>query len=329
MLEVRLFDVQRATDADWDEYHRLRLMAYQSEFPELPAPTRQGTISSLREPEVQVGEQLVWTARRDGRLVARAVVNLPVDGNDHFANVDIMVHPELRRQGIATELLRFLVPLLRGRGRTVVEGRNVNADGHGGSWVWGLGFRFVHTTQLQILELGEVDRGRWEVDVPEQYRLVRWIGHAPEDLVEAYAKARDAIADAPTGESGFAAPDWSVDRVRRIEAEYRDRGIEYRTIVAVDAYGEVAGLTELEQRPLDPQRLIQGDTVVLAAHRGHGLGLAMKAAMLRWFTADKDGLEQVWTSTGGANTHMADVNHRLGFETVRRFGVVSRELAGL
>jgi len=82
----------------------------------------------------------------------------------------------------------------------------------------------------------------------------------------------------------------------------------------------------LEARPLQPERLMQGDTAVLAAHRGHRLGLAMKAAMLRWFTADKAEAEQVWTSTGAANTHMADVNHRLGFEMVRRFSVVSREL---
>ncbi|HYS36734.1 MAG TPA: hypothetical protein VEO01_14015 [Pseudonocardiaceae bacterium] len=117
-----------------------------------------------------------------------------------------------------------------------------------------------------------------------------------------------------------------MDRVRRVEADYRERGIEYRTVVAVDAHGQVAGLTELEARPVQPERLMQGDTAVLAAHRGHRLGLAMKAAMLRWFTADKVEAELVSTFTGASNTHMADVNHRLGFETVRRFSVVNREL---
>ncbi|MEV6603803.1 GNAT family N-acetyltransferase [Kutzneria sp. NPDC051319] len=329
MLDVRLFDVAEAGEAEWDDYHEMRLAAYERDFPELPAPTRAATISGLRAPQVQLGERLLWTARRDGRLVGRAHVSLPADGNEHLAALDVVVHPELRRQGIGTELLNFVAPLLRERGRTVVEGWNVNLDGDSGHWIRRHGFRLVHSTLLQIMELSGLDRARWEVDVPEGYRLVRWIGHAPDDLVDAYAVARRAIGDAPTGESALTAPDWTVDRVRRIEADYHEHGIEHRTVVAVDARGEVAGLTELEARPTDRRRLIQGDTVVLGAHRGHGLGLAMKADMLRWITADKDDLEQVWTSTGVANTHMADVNHRLGFATVRRYSVVNRDLEGL
>jgi mycothiol synthase len=64
MLDVRSFNVDRASDAEWDELHELLLSAYQLAYPELPAPTRQGTIFGLRKPRVQVGEQQVWTARR-------------------------------------------------------------------------------------------------------------------------------------------------------------------------------------------------------------------------------------------------------------------------
>ncbi|WP_370937013.1 GNAT family N-acetyltransferase [Amycolatopsis sp. cg13] len=324
MLDVRLFDVDRASEQDWDELHELQFSVYQLEFPERPALTRQETISALRVPQGQVGEQLVWTAHRDDRLVARAIVNLPADGR--LAIVRIQVHPDVRRQGIGTEFLRIAEAMLRERGRTQVEGRNLTVGGPGESWAQALGFRFVHTTILQILELSDVDRERWDVAVPSGYRLVRWIGAAPEDLVEAFAKARAAIGDAPLGESELGAVEWTVDRVRRVEASYRERDIEHRTVVAVGPGGEIVGLTEMEVRPLLPQRLRQGDTAVLAAHRGHGLGLAMKAEMLRWFTADRPDAAQVWTSTGAGNTHMIEVNHRLGFATERKFSVVSRSL---
>ncbi|MBB1152120.1 MULTISPECIES: GNAT family N-acetyltransferase [Amycolatopsis] len=326
MLDVRLFDADRASDADWDALHELQFSAYRLDFPERPPMTREETISGVRAPQIQAGEQLVWTAHRDDRLVARAIATLPADGNEHLALVRLHVHPDVRRQGIGTELLHTLEPKLRALGRTRVEAWNLALGGPGERWAQDLGFRIVHSAVLQIMELSEADRARWDVAPPPGYRLMRWAGAAPEPLVSEYAKARAAIGDAPLGESEFGAPDWSADRVRRIEASYRERGIEHRTVAAVSSGGEVVGLTEMESRPLLPDRLHQGDTAVLAAHRGHGLGLAMKSAMLRWFTADRPGVAQVWTATGAGNTHMIAVNHRLGFATVQAGSVVSREL---
>lgn len=40
MLDVRLFDVDRASEQDWDELHELQFSVYQLEFPERPALTR-------------------------------------------------------------------------------------------------------------------------------------------------------------------------------------------------------------------------------------------------------------------------------------------------
>jgi len=313
MLDIRTFD-----EAELDEYHELRLVLYRHDFPELPTPTRGATVSMLSRRD----NRLLWLARQEQRLVGKVSVLL-LDDNEHLAVVDVAVRPELRRQGIGTKLLDFVLPQVRDRGCTVVEGGYVQLDGPGGSWTRNRGFREVRSTILQILELGEVDRDRWAVDTPEGYELVRWRGHAPDELVVSYAEARRAIADAPWGESAENPPDWTVERVRRIEAECRAHGIDLRTVVAVDKHGVVVGLTEAEARPKDPRRLMQGDTVVLKAHRGHGLGVAMKAELLRWFTADHAGLMQAWTRTAAANTYMADVNHRLGFETVGRYGAVS------
>ncbi|HEY0495807.1 MAG TPA: GNAT family N-acetyltransferase [Kutzneria sp.] len=313
MLDIRPFD-----DTEFDEYFELRLDLYRHDHPELPTPTREGTLSGLS----RHGDRRLWTARRDGRLVGHVSV-VVLDGNDQLAVVQVAVRPELRRQGIGTELLDFVLPLVRDRGCTVVEAGYVKLDGAGGRWAQGRGFRVVHSMILQIMELGEVDRGRWAVDVPKNYELVRWRDHAPDELVAAHAEARRAIGDAPAGGSVEVVPDWTVERVRQVEAERREHGIDCRTVVAVDAQGAVVGLTEAEVRPLDPARLMQGDTAVVAAHRGHGLGVAMKAELLRWFTADHDALAQVWTRTAAVNKHMADVNHRLGFETVGRYGMVS------
>jgi GNAT superfamily N-acetyltransferase len=316
MLDIRPFD-----DTEMDEYHELRLVLYRHDYPELPTPTMEATVARLSRRD----NRLLWLARQDRRLVGKVSVLL-LDDNEHLAVVDVAVRPELRRQGVGTELLEFVLPRVRDRGCTVVEGGYVKLDGDGGNWARARGFREVHSTILQIMELGEVDRERWATDTAAGYELARWRGHVPDELVASYAEARRAIADAPSGDSTENAPEWTVARVRRTEAECRDQGIDLRTVVAVDARGAVVGLTEAEARPKDPSRLMQGDTAVVAAHRGHGLGVAMKAELLRWFTADYDGLKQVWTRTAAVNKHMADVNHRLGFATVGRYGVVRRDL---
>jgi mycothiol synthase len=56
---------------------------------------------------------------------------------------------------------------------------------------------------------------------------------------------------------------------------------------------------------------------VLAAHRGHGLGLAVKTRMLRWLTAERPDLERIYTSSAASNAHMLRVNRALGF-TIHR-----------
>lgn len=212
MIDIQPFDGQQATDAEIDEYLELRSVVFAVDYPDLPAPTRSAALSRVRAPDPHLGERLFWVARLDGRLVAVTEVVLPDEPRAHLTEVQIHVHPDLRRRGIATELAQSLAPMLRGRDRTLVQGRNVNIEGPSGKWARALGFRVVHATVFQIMDLGRVDPAIWDVAVPAGYRLVRWIGAAPDELLESYAKARSAIGDAPVGEASVTPPDWSADK---------------------------------------------------------------------------------------------------------------------
>jgi GNAT superfamily N-acetyltransferase len=52
---------------------------------------------------------------------------------------------------------------------------------------------------------------------------------------------------------------------------------------------------------------------VLQAHRGHGLGVWMKAANLRRLTAAHPEITGVITSNAADNEHMLRVNQQVGF----------------
>jgi hypothetical protein len=67
-----------------------------------------------------------------------------------------------------------------------------------------------------------------------------------------------------------------------------------------------------------PARAHQHDTSVAAAHRGHRLGLLLKAEMVLWLAAVEPGVETVDTWNAESNAHMISVNEQLGYRVMGR-----------
>lgn len=174
----------------------------------------------------------------------------------------------------------------------------------------------------QMLHAADVDPALWDVPVPEGFRLARWADAAPEDLVAAFAAARNAIADAPHGESSYRPQDWTVERVREVEADLREAGDDPRFVVAVhEATGAVAALTGMLLEPGRVDLCWQRDTAVVKSFRGRGLGRAVKAAMMRWLCAEIPDLGKVITNTAADNTYMIRVNEQVGYVHYADIGI--------
>jgi RimJ/RimL family protein N-acetyltransferase len=173
-----------------------------------------------------------------------------------------------------------------------------------------------------MLHVRDTDPACWEVPVPSGFRLAQWADAAPEELVVAFAAARNAIADAPIGDSSYEHRAWTVERVRQAEADVRESGDVSRVVAAVhEESGAVAALTGLQLRPGRTDLSWQGDTAVVHDFRGHGLGRAVKAAMMRWVLADVPDLERVVTNTAADNASMIRVNEQIGYVHYADIGV--------
>ncbi|MCC8250215.1 GNAT family N-acetyltransferase [Saccharothrix luteola] len=216
------------------------------------------------------------------------------------------------------------------RGRTVIEDWRLVEGRPGTDWARRLGFRTVRSLAAMVMTVADVDRTRWPVGVPQGYRVERWADTAPDEVVTSYAAARSAIHDVPMGTTEFVPPEWTVERVRANEAELSGENVEQRVVVAVhEATGEVAGLTEVVLLPREPRTFHQGDTVVLAAHRGRGIGLGLKGVMAHWLVEDHPELRRMHTVTNSDNEHMIRVNRRLGMTVERTELVVAHEIDAL
>ncbi|MFD1147202.1 GNAT family N-acetyltransferase [Saccharothrix hoggarensis] len=322
---VEVFDPGLADEADLAAYYRVVRDSHDE--PDEPAPTYDDVVERLRNPFPGVGPAAHWVVREGYGIVAFGYARFPEEENRRLTVATVVVHPDSRRRGVGTRLLRATLPHLRARGRTVIEGWRVPDGGTAARWAHGMGFRTVRVLAVQALTVAEADRSRWPDALPDGYRAVRWVGSAPEDVVASYAAARSAIHDAPTGTTEFRAPEWTVERVRAAEAELRRENTEQRVVVAVhEATGAVVGLTEVVLLPHGPRTSYQGDTAVLAAHRGHGLGLALKGVMAHWLVSDHPDLERMGTVTNADNEHMVRVNHRLGLATVRTELVIAHDI---
>ena len=324
-------DPRSAPEEDLRAYHDLRVAAVEADDRQVPPLTYEGSVRRLTTPLTVYGPAPRFlAAREDDRLVGLALLGLPEEENTGIGFVEVEVHPEHRRRGIGTALLRELAARILQAGRTTVFSGGVGDPGAGWPFASAYGFKEVQRIVMQSLDIPNADRSAWDLPVPTGYRLTGWVGHAPEDLVASFAVARQAIQDAPDGDGmSFEQPDWTVERVRAAEATHRERGVEHRVAVAVhEETGTVAGLTEVEIRAGAPGAM-QMDTAVLAEHRGHGLGVTVKAELLRRLLVERPEIVRINTTTDATNEQMIAVNHKLGYRTTLSMVNVEAETAAL
>jgi len=314
-LEIDPFDPVSASEADLAEQYALDTAVMALDHPEQAPPTLAEYGVLIRRPLGPFGPIRRWVARSDGRIIGHVSVTRPEHENHHLSVVRVIVLPERRREGVGTELLRTVLPELTVQGRSVVMGSGVKADAAGEMWARQLGFVRTLAFVRQRLTVAKVDPALWQRPVADGFRVQTWTGAAPEELIANYANARKTIVDAPNGDSTMDFEDWTSSRVRAHEADLAKRGATSHVTVAVhEATGEIAGLTEIALRD-DGHRCSQLDTAVLAAYRGHGLGLAIKGTTLRWLTAERPEVQEVYTQTAVDNEPMIRINLALGYDT--------------
>ncbi|MBS2531652.1 GNAT family N-acetyltransferase [Catenulispora sp. NF23] len=316
-IEISLFDPSSASNADLAAHYRLTTEVMTLDHPDQPLPALEEYVELLREPATAMGPISRWVMREDGHIMAGASAIYPRHENRHMSVVRVVVSPARRRGGAGTMMLRAILPDLGIDGRTLVMANGVKADATGELWARELGFVRTRAHERQMLALADVDPALWERPVPAGFRLERWIGSAPEKLLEEYARARTAILDAPRGDSQLIATDWTAERVRSHEADLRARDVQSVVTVAVrESSGRIVGITEIELWPNQPSQAMQMDTAVVAAFRGHGLGLVIKGAMLRWLRVERPVIAEIFTHTAHDNAHMIRINHALGYTTL-------------
>ncbi|WNZ14034.1 GNAT family N-acetyltransferase [Streptomyces sp. 11x1] len=275
-------------------------------------------VTHLTDPAVTPSSRrLVWLATgEDGTPLGTAFLRLfTKEGQTHLAELEVSVHPAERQRGVGTALLDAAIISARDDRRRAVVAQ-ADRGSPGDAFLAARGFRRVLTLTYARLELSEIDPDRITRILQQPcpgYHLTRWTGVVPTSLARTYAASRRAMDDMPMGDTDYGKVVWDVERVVAAAEAIARRGDTLYTVAAVHtSSGTIVGFSEL---------VLPGDgkgegqhygTAVLPEHRGHGLGLRMKAEAIRHAHALAPDLALL-TDTAEENVPMRQVNDALGY----------------
>ena len=285
-----------------------------------PTPTSGPTVR-LRKRYGWGVERPDWlvVVRAADRIVATATMMFPRRSNRHLAYLWIDVHPDHHRQGIGSTLLRHAEEYALGADRRSLTGF-ASRDGVGAAFAAARGFEPGLDNARRRLTLSGVDPARWVAHRSEalehaaDYELVRVLGPSDDALLAGLTPLFAAINDAPTGDLDVEPDAFDMSSIQAYEEAMaaRDQTM-YRVLARRRSDGCWAGHTIALVDRQAPQWAAQEDTSVLTEHRGHRLGLAMKADLLAWLAEAEPQLQWIQTWNAETNLHMLAVNETLGF----------------
>lgn len=284
----------------------------------------------------------------EDEVVGVGIVNLPMGDNLRYADLSCVVRADRRGQGIGRALWDAMLEVAREHDRSVlssftweprldppgvalVESRtgegSLNATSREARFMAASGMLLNQVERLSRLELGtaeELARLRDEVRArtTADYECLTVLGPVPDELLPGAAALRVAMStDSPHGELELEAEAWDADRIRRGEAELElaDRE-QLQTFVRHVATGELVGFTRLFRDRAAERTVHQWETLVVSAHRGHGLGMLCKTTNHAAAAEHWPGIRSVITGNAAENRHMLAINTALGFRPYARVG---------
>lgn len=245
--------------------------------------------------------------------------------------VDVAVHPRAQRHGVGMRLARSVedsaLPDVSRFVASAYRPTSAAVDELVEGFARRLGYRVATTETVVELDLvhAELPTGATgATGHPTAYAISTHVDGVPHELRAQVGVLKGLVdAEAPNGELDWQPTPVSVEEYAAEIALAQEQGRTTIESVALDPDGAVVAWTGLVVAA-DPARAAQIEgTLVLAEHRGHGLGRAVKVASLR--AAREHGrASRVRTSSDDENVWMRRINADLGFVPVESEVIVHR-----
>ncbi|MDQ4501809.1 GNAT family N-acetyltransferase [Sinomonas sp. ASV322] len=293
---------------------------------------------------------------RDGeRMVGRAWCQLPLKEDLTRATVRAEVLDAYAGRGIGRLLLAAATEEATRHGRSVLSSFTehpagfdagapdavVPSTGTGAlpaaarsvAFALAAGFQLSQVERFSELLLAEHDAGWPALEAAAaaagaDYEVLVWEGVPREGREEMAGLLSRMSTDIPYGVDRYEAATWDATRVEALEEQLADAGtLPLYAVARHRASGRLVAYTALWIRAAKAEIADQDDTLVVAEHRGHSLGMLIKLANLRAYRERFPEARKVITFNAEENRHMLAINEALGFRPAGYDGEWYRRLA--
>lgn len=317
-------------EASLREWFSLEAAAQAVDRPDDPPPCWAEHRVALSHP--RPGEETsTWLARSDGAVVGAVLLSLPTLDNLDNALVDLVVAPEHRRGGIGRALLGHVADLARERGRSRLIGEvrePLDGTSPGAAFAASTGATKALADRRRRLtvpvpdEAGRAQLAERARAAATGYSLVQWTGGTPDEYLDDIARLTGRMStDAPLDDLHWGPEHFDAQRIRDRDAALRARG---RGLVVTaardDTTGRLVAFTDITTSACVDWHAGQCDTIVDPPHRGHRLGMLVKAANLALLRAEHPAVRAIDTWNADSNPWMVSINEAMGFRPLDRWG---------
>jgi GNAT superfamily N-acetyltransferase len=264
----------------------------------------------------------------DAEMIGASFMMLPMLDNTQFAWIAVNVEPHRRCQGIGTALLEHVIDAARALGRTRMMGECnlafADRDNHPyRQFAEKRGFALANVEVRRVLDLPVADGTlhAWIEDAAsrhEDYRVETYIDdEMPDELIPSLVHVINQLAlDAPTGDLDFEPEALTSDGFKARGEKIKEMGRTVIQTVAMAPDGDVVAYTTIGTSSDDVENVFQWGTLVRRDHRGHRLGMAVKARNLRVLQDKFPDRKRVVTTNSETNGPMVAINEEMGFKPV-------------
>jgi mycothiol synthase len=254
-------------------------------------PREPTAVEDVRRRLERQPERLYLVAEQAGEITGLGFAG-PSQSPERTA-LAVRVLREYRERGLGSSLLDRLVDHARGLEPEYVSGMVFEDDSESRRWAKNRGFE-EYDRQVELAR--EVGHDEPDPTPPPGIELVEL---DDSRLQQAYEVWVEGFPDMPVSPQ-IPAPSYEEWLEEEVSGPVTYVALEGGRVVGAAALMErVDGLAE------------HGLTAVLRSHRGHGIGTALKQALIRW--AGENGYRELTTWTQDGNAPMQAVNVKLGY----------------